>query len=60
MSAISSLGNSAPALNHLLQALANKQPAKPTTPVASQANKSAGNDPDHDGDRDGGGINTAA
>ncbi len=60
MSAISSVGRSAAALSQLIQASANKQSVKTTTPVARPAAQSAGNDADHDGDSDGGGIDVTA
>jgi hypothetical protein len=57
MSSISSVGASTPAVIQQAQASTNKQPPKVAAP--SQATQSAGNDPDHDGDTHGGGIDVS-
>jgi hypothetical protein len=59
MSAISPIGRSTPILGQPIQTTPSKQPAKVATTAPSQAAKPAGNDPDHDGDSDGGGIDVA-
>jgi hypothetical protein len=59
MSAINSVGSSTPILSQPVQAASSKQPPKPATTAPSQPIKPAGNDRDHDGDSDGGGIDVA-
>jgi len=60
MSAINSVSSAAAYLSHLLQAPSNKQQADAPTSPPTQASHPAANDPDHDGDSHGGGINVTA
>jgi hypothetical protein len=60
MSSISSLTSSAALMYQMQQAAATKQGGKAATPSPSQQVQSATNDPDHDGDTDGAGIDTKA
>jgi hypothetical protein len=60
MSAISSIGISTPTSSQPLQTSPDNQPSQSATSAMSQTKQSAGNDPDHDGDNDGRGINTTA
>ena len=60
MSAISSVGISTPTSSQPLQTSSDNQPTQSASSAASQTIQSVGNDPDHDGDNDGSGINTTA
>jgi hypothetical protein len=56
MSSISSISNSSALIQQLQQAAATRQAANSSLPGPSQQVQSAVNDPDQDGDVDGGGI----
>ena len=60
MSAISGVSVSLPAVSQLVQSSASKLPQSNPAPKSSQASQKSGNDPDHDGDSDGGGIDVTA
>ncbi len=60
MSGISSVGSSAALLYQIQQAASAKQGETKTNPTAGAQVQAANNDPDHDGDKDGAGIDTRA
>ena len=60
MSSISSVNSSAALMYQMQQAAANKQAGNAAASSPSQQVHSASNDPDHDGDSDGAGIDTKA
>jgi hypothetical protein len=60
MSVISGVSVSQPTVSQLVKSSAPQRPQTNSVPKASQASQPSGNDPDHDGDSDGGGIDVTA